>query len=72
MLLNGLEKGYAFRLFGLTKRQILAEIEESLPEDLACKIEVTEECLDARVAVSDDATMAEKKDIIFHLFFDSH
>ena len=68
MDLHSLEKGYAFKLFGLTKKQILFQIDEVLPENLAQRLDITEVCLDARIAVSDEATMTEKKEIIFRLF----
>ena len=68
MSLNGLEKGYAFRIFGLSEKSLLEEITSALPEDLAELVTVTESCLDARVAVSDNATLAQKKQIIFKLF----
>ena len=62
------EKGYAFKLFGLTEQEIAAHVIGVLPKNLAEKLEISVDCLDGRIAVSDLATVAEKKEIIFHLF----
>ena len=68
MNLDGIAKDYAFKLFGLTAEEIVGAVKQELPADLFAKVSVSENCLDGRVAVSDDATMGQRKEIIFKLF----
>lgn len=63
-----LERGYAFRLFGLSRNEILSVISTSLPERLSKNVSVTESCLDGRVLLSDELTREEKREIIYVLF----
>ena len=68
MNFNDLKSGYAFKVFGLTEQQIVAHVNSVLDERLAGLLDVSVDCLDGRIAISDAATLQEKRDIIYHLF----